>query len=132
MDHFGLRRVDNTDHTALAVLALCAVEPDGCRGVLDFIREGGVGESLGASSRNESRPETIRHGLARRVEGRLGDGVVLGPEVESDGVTLSGSKVAGDELQSAHLVTDNNLVVFRESSASEGSGEDGSGEKHFG
>jgi hypothetical protein len=110
-----LRSVDDTNHTALAVLALCAVEPDRRRGVLDFVCEGGVGESLGAGCWDETGPETAGHGLARLVESGLGDGVVLGPEVEGDGVALGGD----------------DLVVRCHGGAGEGSSKDGGGEKHY-
>jgi hypothetical protein len=126
-----LRSVDDTNHTALAVLALCAVEPDRRRGVLDFVCEGGVGESLGAGCWDETGPETAGHGLARLVESGLGDGVVLGPEVEGDGVALSGGQVRGHKLESAHLVADDDLVVRCHGGASEGSSKDGGGEKHY-
>jgi hypothetical protein len=127
----NLRRVNHTNHAVLAVLALCAVEPDRCRGILDFVGEGGVGESLGTGSWDETGPEAVGQRLARRVEGSLGDGVILGPKVESDGVALSGGKVARVEGKRAGLVGYDNLVVLCESSASEGSSEDGSGEKHY-
>lgn len=44
---FNLRSVDDTDHTALAMFGLCAVEPHRSRRVGDGHREGLVGNGIG-------------------------------------------------------------------------------------
>lgn len=51
--------------------------------------------------------------------------MVLGPVVESDGVTNSGCNVLWVELDVASLGTDGNDVVCCKGSASKGSSEDG-------
>jgi hypothetical protein len=117
-----LRRVDHTDHTSLAMLALCAVEPYWCGGVLDFVGEGPVGDSIGGGGGDETGPETIVHGRARLGEGALGNGVVLGPEAESDGVALSGGNGLWNEDEATGLVGDGDKVVFRNSGADQGGG----------
>jgi hypothetical protein len=78
-------RVDGTDHTSLAMLALRAVEPDG----LCVLDTNGVGQDVGCGTeggvgRHEAREESIGlvgHDVldwyAGLVEGRLDDRVVL-------------------------------------------------------
>ena len=79
-------RVDDTDHSLLAMLALGAVEPDGI-GVVDHDREDWLG--LAHLSRHETREEALhaRHyvlnGHTRLSECRLCDGVVLKSNVSS-------------------------------------------------
>lgn len=125
-----LRWVDHTDHTILAMLALCAVEPDGCRGIGDFVCESLVGNSLGVGSRNKAGPEAVVQRLARGGEGGLGDGVVLGPEAESNGVAHICADAIGLEDKLASLGANGNDVFLCESSASKGGGEDGR-EMHY-
>jgi hypothetical protein len=126
-----LRSVDDTDHAVLAVLALAAVEPDGSRGVCDFVGEGGAGDLLGVGSRHEAGPEAALHGLAGVGKGGLGNGVVLGPELESDHVTLGRLDAVGLEDQVASLVTNGNGVLLGESGASHGGSSEDGGEMHY-
>lgn len=114
------------------MLALGAVEPDGRRGVLDLVCESPVGDGVCVRGGNEARPEAVVHWRAGRVEGGLCDGVVLGPETESDCVALGSGDAVGHELQLAGLGSNSDLVVYCKSGASEGSsgGEDGR-EVHF-
>lgn len=92
-----VRAVNHTDHTTLAVLALGAVEPNWPRSVCDLVHE--CRRSGLVCAGDVSRPEAIVHGLTWRGERSLGDGVVLGPELEGDGVALGGLDVIGLEDQ---------------------------------
>jgi hypothetical protein len=117
-----LRWVDDTDHTSLAMLSLRAVEPHGCGRVLDFVGEGPVCDGLSGNSRDVAGEETVVHRRAWLGEGALSDGVVLGPEAESDGVTLSSGNGLRDEDEAAGLVGDSDEVVFRNSGANQSGG----------
>jgi hypothetical protein len=117
-----LRRVDDTDHTSLAMLSLRTVEPYGCGRVLDFVCEGPVRNGLGGNGRDVAGEETVVHGLAWLGECALGDGVVLGPEAESDGVTLSSGNGLRYKDKASSLVGDSDEVVFRDSGANQGGG----------
>lgn len=117
-----LRRVDDTNHTSLAMLALGAVEPDGSRSVLDLVGESPVGDLLTGGGGDEARPETAVHGRAWLGKGALGNGVVLGPEAESDSVTLSSGDGLRNEDKATSLVGDSDEVVFRNSGADKGGG----------
>ena len=111
--------------------ALGAVEPDGSRSVGNLVCEGGRGNLLGIGSRHESGPEAVVHRLARVGKGGLGDRVVLGPELEDDGVTLSSHDAVGLEDQVASLVTNSNGVLGGESGASHGGSSEDGGEMHY-
>ena len=81
------RLVDNHHHAVGAVLALGAVQPQRV-GVVDLDRVG-RDHALGGAGRNreEARVEArdvavLGDGLARRIKGRLRDGVVAGVELE--------------------------------------------------
>lgn len=115
-----LRRVDDTDHTSLAMHALSAVEPDRSRSVLDLVGEGPVRDLLSGGSGDETRPETVVRGRAWLSKGTLGNGVVLGPEAESNGVTLSSGNGLGNEDKTTSLVGDRDEVVFCNSGADKG------------
>lgn len=104
------------------MLALSAVEPDRSRGIFNLVCESPVGYILCVGGRDESRPEAVVHGGTWRVEGSLGDGVVLGPETESDCVTLGGGNGIRLEDQLASLGTNRNLVVHSGRGANKGSG----------
>lgn len=60
----NLRWVDHADHAILAVLALCAVEPDGRGSIGDLIGKCPVGNVVCVRGRNKTRPEAIVHRLA--------------------------------------------------------------------
>ena len=126
-----LRWVDNTDHAILAVLALCAVEPDRCRGVLDLVWKGCRRNSLHVGRWDEATPEAILHGLARVGKGSLGDGVVLGPEREGDSVALSGLEAVWLKDKITGLGTDKDLVVRCKGSAGHGRSSEDGGEMHY-
>jgi hypothetical protein len=121
-DELDVRWVDDTDHTSLTMLSLRAVEPDGCGCVLDFVGEGPVGNGLSGNGRDVAGEETVVRWRAWLGEGALSDGVVLGPETESDGVTLSSGNGLRDEDEAAGLVGDSDEVVFRDSGANQGGG----------
>ena len=105
-----------------------AVVPEGLRGVGDLNLEGRAGGTL--LDGDESRPETILHGLARSGKGRLGNRVALGPELESDGIALSSGDVGG--LESQATLSGHDDVVSSESGASNGRGSNGEGrETHY-
>jgi hypothetical protein len=98
-----LRWVDHTDHAGLAVLALCAVEPDRCGSVLDLESVGPVGNLLSVSGGNEATPHAVGQRCARRAEGTLGDRVVLGQNLNdtvspSAAWMLSGLKTSSPAL----------------------------------
>jgi hypothetical protein len=115
-----LGRVDDTDHTSLAMLALGAVEPNGCGGVLDFVGECPVCDGVHGGGGDEARPETVVHWRAGRGESALGNGVVLGPEAESDHVTLSSCDGFGNEDETAGLVGHGDEVLLCNSGANHG------------
>lgn len=123
----NLRSVDDTNHTTLAVLALGAVEPDGLRSVFDRVHERRGSGLLRA--RNVSGPEALWGWRTWCVEGGLGDGVVLGPELEGDGIALGGLDVIGLEDQ-LRVVADDNEMVGREGGADDGES-GGDGETHY-
>lgn len=113
------------------MLALCAVEPNGSRGIGNLICEGPVGYVLGVHSRDETRPEAVIHRSTWRVEGGLRNGVVLGPEMEGDCVTLCSGDAVGLEDQLAGLGSNGNLVVDGKSRANKGSSSEKSSEMHY-
>ena len=131
-DGHDLRLVDDTNHAALAMLALAAVEPDGRRSVLDLVHEDGGGGGRGVRGGDEARVEATVHGLAGLVEGGLDDRVVLGPEVERDHVALGGLDGVGLEDDVAVLVTDGDGVLGGQDGASHGGGRDEGREVHYG
>ena len=120
----NLRRVDDTNHASLAMASLSAVEPYWSRSVLDLIGEGPVGNLLGIVGRDEARPEAVVHGRTWLGESALSNGVVLGPELESDSVALSCGNGLRNEDEASGLVRNGNDMVFRNS----GTGKGGSGE----
>lgn len=113
------------------MLALGAVEPDGSRGIGDLICECPVRDIVRVGGRNKARPEAVVHGLAWRVEGGLSDGVVLGPETESDSVTLGSGDAVWLEDQLASLGSNGDLVVHCKSGASEGGSSEECREVHY-
>jgi hypothetical protein len=119
-----LRRVDHTDHTTLAMLALCAVEPNRRGGILDFVGKCPVCHSLSGDSGYVARPETVGHGRTGLSKGALSDGVVFGPETESNGITLGCGDTLGHEDEGTGLVGDGDKVLFRSSGADKGGGSD--------
>lgn len=105
-----------------------AVVPERLRGVGDLNLEGRVRCTLGDG--NESRPEAILHGLARCGEGRLGDRVALGPELESNSIALRSGNVS--RLEGETALSGHNNVVCGDSGASKGRGSNGEGrETHY-
>jgi hypothetical protein len=130
MVRLDLRRVDDTDHAVLAVLALCAVEPDRRRGVLDLVLESPVGNLLSVGCGDEATPHAVGQGRAGRAEGTLGNGVVLGPELEGDGVTLSSLDAVRLEDKLAGLGANGDRVVVSECGASQGSSSEDGREVH--
>lgn len=114
------------------MLSLCAVEPDGCRGIGDLIGEGRVGNSLGVGGRDETRPEAIVcKRRARSVEGSLRNRVVLGPEAERDSVTLGGADAVWLEDKITTPAANGNKMVLCEGGASKGSSSEDVGEMHY-
>jgi len=102
--------------------SLRAVEPYWSRSVLDLIGEGPVGNLLGIGSGDEARPEAVVHGRAWLGESALSNGVVLGPELESDGVALSCSNGLRNEDEASGPVGNSDDVVFRNSGTGKGGG----------
>ena len=113
------------------MLSLCAIEPDRRRCVLDLVCECRVGDRLCAGGGNEARPEAVFERLARRRKCGLGDGVVLGPEAEGDGIALSSFDAVWLENQIAALATDSNEMLLSESGASEGGSSEDGREMHY-
>lgn len=102
--------VDDHDHTALAVTALGAVEPDGA-GVVDhdavdgdLTRLHGVHGGDVASVDTDGRSVNGRDGSAGLVEGGLGDGVVSSHELELDHGADGGGDLVGREEGSGGTV----------------------------
>jgi len=126
-----LRWVDDTDHAILAMFALCAVEPDWSGSVLDGVCVCRVGDDCSGFGGNESRPEALLHRFAGLREGALSNRVVLGPELEHDGVALGSLDAVRHEDQRTSLVADGNGVHFRNSSTSKGGGSEDGGEMHY-
>lgn len=103
------------------MLGLGAVEPDGCGGVLDFVGEGPVCDRLGGGGGDEAGPEAVVHWRAGGGESALGNGVVLGPEAESDRVTLFRGDGIRYENETTGLVGDGDEVLLCNSGANHGS-----------
>lgn len=117
----NVRRVDDTNHATLAMPALRAVEPYGCRCIGNSVCKGPVGDRLSALSWNVTRPEAIVHRFARLSECCLSNAVILGPKPESNGVALGGLDAVWHENILAIFGANSNLVVGRKSGASESS-----------
>jgi hypothetical protein len=127
---YHLRWVDDTNHAILAMLALCAVEPHRSGSILNGECVGHVGDGCGGLGGNKARPEALVHRIAGLCEGALSNGVVLGPELEHDGVALGSLNAVRHEDQRTCLVADGNGVHFRNSDAGKGGGGEDSREVH--
>ena len=113
------------------MLSLCAVEPNRRRSIRDFVCECPVGDRLSVGSGDEARPEAVVKRLAWSVERGLGNGVVLGPEAEGNGIALSCLDAIWVEYKITTPAAYGNEMVLCESGANKGgSGEDGR-EMHY-
>jgi hypothetical protein len=117
-----LRRVDHTNHATLAMLALGAVEPDRGRCVLDLVGKDLLCCGVHRGGSNVSGPETVGHRRAGLSKSALSNAVVFRPEVVRDSITLSSDDAVRHEDESARLVRDGDLVVYRSSGADKSSG----------
>jgi len=102
--------IDGANHTALAVITLRAVEPEG-RGVVDLKcpdghRAGGGGGGLEAGEETGHVGLNIVDGRARVAKGSLDNGVVLWVEVELNHRTRRGNEVVRREDELAICVGD--------------------------
>lgn len=122
-------RIDHTNHSALAMLALCAVVPQRPR----CIGYGDLETVLGDTVRSEliARPETIFERLARSVEGSLGYRVVLRPEIEGDSVAFSCCEGIWVEGQLPVGTTHSNGMIFRKGKTKKGGTGDDGREMHY-
>lgn len=97
------RGVEDTEHTALAVVGSSAVEEDGV-GIVDDL---GEDEALVLEARSKGSVT----GLVAGGEGRrLGDGVAVGSPHELDGITDSSIEHEGDIAQNTLGRCDDNSV----------------------
>lgn len=129
----GCGRVDGSNHTILAMLALRTVEPDGLRvGNANSVSQDLVCCCERSVGRHETREEGVgfvRHdvlnGYARVVECGLGDGMVLWVELELNHVAWLSRDIVWVKGQRTIGSADLDNVHFEHSSLSGGKTEDG-------